>query len=147
VQNWFYALGLRGTASKPKRRRAEKASKVKRWFEEHPHVGLARSIVESSRMMGVSRSALASYLNRRRDAVRAYVESLGRLEARSKPFDATTRSGTEIIVPPKAIAHYGVAVDRWTLEVTYAGNLKAGVAFVVRMPYAKVRDFWKEEAK
>jgi len=94
-------------------------------------------------MMQLKPAAVEAYIERRRNRVRDYVSGLGDLRQYPKVFVAkgTTKN---VHVPPKAIADYTLAVDRWTLIVTYEGVLKAKVKFSLELPYKDAIRFWHE---
>lgn len=139
VQKWFRRLGIRGTTNKPHAIKPENRSVVAKWFREHAKTPLPRSIVKASELIGVPPSTLESYLERRRERVRAYVIGLGDL----REYGKTLRDKHGRFVPPAAIASVAVRVDRWTLAVTYEGLLKVGTPFAITRPYAEVVEMWK----
>jgi hypothetical protein len=142
VQKWFRRLGLRGTTNKPHALRPEHRSVVARWLRAHPGVALPRSVEKAAALIGISKNTFESYIERRRERVRAYVEALGALST----YPRTLRDDAGKFLPPRAIASVKVHVDRWTLEVQYDGTLKVGTEFTLTLPYAKVIAMWKDAA-
>lgn len=141
VQYWFRTLKLRGIRAKPHKR----TSAMERWLLANPGARLPPSASKIAKLSGLRVDLVSAYFRRRAANVAAYVEQLGDLRERTEILHAVSVDAPEraLLVPPRAIASYVVRVNQWTLDVSYEGVLRAGVAFRLVMPYTKVRDFWK----
>jgi transposase InsO family protein len=147
IGNWMQELRIHGTKCKPKLRTPEKQSKIAQWLKANPDARLIRSPKHVAARMGVNVAALESWLYRRKKRILQYVKTLGTLDKHHASALSGVRpsTGATILVPPRAIAICVVDVDWWTLDVSYSGNLKAGLDYEVVVPYAQIKDFWKKE--
>lgn len=146
MRYWFRDLNIHGTMSRPRKRTSKYASEVEKWLKEHPKEVLPKSVSKAAKVMGLSRVSLATWLSRRKATIAKYVGELGDLRNRDVVEHAVNaNTGAPMLVPPKAIANYGIVIDQWTLDVTYRGNLKVGTPFAFTVKFGNLKRFWKKE--